>query len=410
MQRSGDSDDRFAKIRDREAALPPQAPRQQTTSSTRGSSRHAGAPELATAQRSVLFLTPHFHAPSYRKTDIHLLAEALSQQGFSAHIATVGQSRLKQWLKRDTRLLARSAEAYPGSLVVREPYHPPSSRPIVNFLTAPLLWNYGARIEERLAALARQASIIFVEAGYALFYVNGLEAVAPQAQLCGLLNDALPLVGFRPEVVAQATRVLPRLHVVRVPAEALLHELPSSARGCYIPHGVEKKLFDRCDRNPYPAGTRNVVSVGNMLLDHAVLRTMAASRPDVIMHVIGGDIPGLRPANLVVHGEMPFAQTIPFIKFADAGVAAYGPRPGMEYLAQSSMKLLQYSYCGLPVLLPRQLGSRRVNVIPYDRNDRASIAGALEAALARGRVPDAGADVLDWTEVAARLLMACEKH
>jgi 2-beta-glucuronyltransferase len=356
--------------------------------------------------------TAHFHSALYRKTDVHLIAEALARAGYSAHVATVGQSRLKQLVRVETKYHARAVLAGAhstdvGSHVVRELYHPPSGNRIVNSITAPLLWGYGSRLDPYTQSLVERSSLILLECGNAPLYLQALRRRAPAARICGLLNDRLDLVGFRPEVVARNAAALVQLDFVRVPAEPLLASLPKGCNARYIPHGVEKALFDGCSRSPYAPGTRNLISVGNMLFDQPVVRAIAQLRPDVTVHIIGARVPKPRPPNIIVHGEMPFATTIPYIKFATAGIAAYTPSTGMEYLGQSSMKLLQYAYCGLPVLAPRELKSSRPNVFGYARGDGASIAAALAAALQRGRVSEAAADILDWQEVAEALTAAC---
>jgi 2-beta-glucuronyltransferase len=347
----------------------------------------------------------------YRKTDVHLIAEALAREGHSAHLATVGQSCLKQLVKPATRRLARTVQSdatgsFVGAHVVRELYHPLSGSRMANWASKPLLWGYGSRLDMRTQSLVRRANIILIECGNALLYVRELRRLAPRARICGLMNDRLDVVGFRPEVVAYNARALEELDFVRVPAEALLSAVPPGCRVRYIPHGVAKEQFDTCGRSPYPPNTRNLVSVGNMLFDVATVRAIARLRSDVTIHVIGADVPHPRPPNLVVHGEMDFAATIPFIKFATAGIAAYTPHLDMEYLAQSSMKLLQYSYCGLPILAPKELQSGRPNVFGYDRGDCSSIASALDGALSRDRMPESAAGILDWQDVANQLLEA----
>lgn len=367
-----------------------------------------GAPNSPTA----LFFTSHFHSARYRKTDVHLIAEALTRAGHAAHVATVGQSRLKQLFKakakhhaRAARTEARSAQV--GSHVVRELYHPPNGNRILNWISTPLLWGYGSKLDTYTQALVQRSTLIVLECGNAPFYLQTLRRRAPGARICGLLNDRLDLVGFRPEIVARNAAALAQLDFVRVPAEALLAALPKGCNARYVPHGVDKGLFDGCSRSPYPSGTQNLVSVGDMLFDEPVVRAIARLRPDVTVHIIGASVAHPRPPNIVVHGEMPFAATIPYIKFATAGIAAYAPGSRMEYLGQSSMKLLQYAYCGLPVLAPLELKSTRPNVFGYDRRHGASIALALAAALSRGRVSEAAAGILDWQQVAEALTTAC---
>ena len=66
-------------------------------------------------------------------------------------------------------------------------------------------------------------------------------------------------------------------------------------------------------------------------------------------------------------------------------------------------KIIQYTYCRLPILAPSFLRSPRPNVVLYNPGDRASIGSALEEArrFDRGRVDTAG--VRSWDDLADQL-------
>jgi 2-beta-glucuronyltransferase len=361
-------------------------------------------------KKAVVFLTSHFHSPLARKTDIHFLAEAFWRNGCTTDIVTVGQSLAKQLLKPSIGRLARSVQrgnaGHPvGGYITRELVHPLSgAQRWLELASAPLLATYGWHLDRTLRAIVGNADLVLVEAGYASLYHAALVRAAPRARFGCLLNDDLVVVGFRQAVVWRALATMPRFQFVRVPAQALLRQVPAGCHAIVIPHGVEKHVFDRSARNPYAAHRRNVVSVGNMLFDADAVRAMAQHRPDVDFHVIGASLDGPRPANIIVHGELAFEQAAPYIKFADVGLAAYRHDARASYLAESSMKLLQYSYCGLPVLLPNYLNVRRRNAVCYAPADLNSIAGAVDRALSHGNTPHAAEGILDWSEIADRLM------
>ncbi len=48
---------------------------------------------------------------------------------------------------------------------------------------------------------------------------------------------------------------------------------------------------------------------------------------------------GKAPANVHVHPETPFDDTLPYVKHATVGIAAYHAAEGADYLADSSLKL-----------------------------------------------------------------------
>ena len=104
-----------------------------------------------------------------------------------------------------------------------------------------------------------------------------------------------------------------------------------------------------------PSRTRTPVgrtrsSLGFRPADVAFLRAAARARPDVTFHVIGqtADVP---EQNIVSYGELPFRDTLPFVKHADVGLHTVVYRPGAEGLTDS-LKVIQFSYLGLPIVLP----------------------------------------------------------
>jgi 2-beta-glucuronyltransferase len=361
---------------------------------------------------ALLLVTSHFHSPLYRKTDIHFIAEAFVRLGWRADIVTVGQSAAKQLLRPATARLVgsvRTAHAAGrsrvGGHVASELVHPFSgASPWLEFATSPLLKVYGRRLDSILKRLAAQADLVLIEGGYPLLYHASLACAAPGACIGCLLNDDLAVVGFRKAIVDRAKELMPSFDFVRVPARGLLKLVPGSAHAVFLPHGVDKAAFDRCSHNPYAPDTRNVVSVGNMLFDEQTATRMAESSPDVRFHIIGAAIHGPVPPNLVLHGELAYEATVPFIKFADAGLAPYRMNAAAGYLAGSSMKLLQYAYCGLPILLPNHLDCSHPNAVRYDPGDPLSVAGAVREAIAQNRTPATASQILDWSDVAERLL------
>jgi 2-beta-glucuronyltransferase len=159
--------------------------------------------------------------------------------------------------------------------------------------------------------------------------------------------------------------------------------------------------------SPYKPDTKNIVSVGDMLFDGKAVRKIAAvaGRRGARVHVIGAvmDDP---PDNVTVYGEMPFDRTLPFVVHADVGVAPYAPIEGARYLAQSSLKIQQYLYCGLPILVPSNLNMHGRNIIEYDRRLDGNIESAVAQALGTNRMPDLKDKVMGWDQVADVFLAA----
>ncbi|MEN2785585.1 hypothetical protein ACFOKI_11770 [Sphingomonas qilianensis] len=360
--------------------------------------------------------TAHFFAPTYRDAGMHRFAKALAAKGHHVDFITMGQSRLKQAMKRETRAYVAAADAAaaagvnPPNIhahVHRELVHPPSGSAQIERLTAPLNRVYGRRPDAVLTAAAMAADVVILECGYALYWYEAIRRLNPDARYLAFYNDRLDLVGFRPEVLALADRLLPEFDLVRTNAERLLDYLPAAAKGLYVPQGVDKEKIRFDSPSPYAPGTRNIVSVGNMLFDDGAVRAIAAAAAPAngFVHVIGAAMAD-PPANVIVHGELPFERTLPFMVHADVGLAPYRPVEGADYLVQSSLKIQQYSYCGLPILLSQGLGLEAANFIHYDVAAPGGVEAPVAQALATPRDRTFGAKLLDWGEVGDVLLGA----
>jgi len=361
--------------------------------------------------------TAHFFAPNYRDAGMHRFAKSLAAKGHHVDFVTFGQSRLKQVMKPNTRLYVKSANDAASSNINpdnihahihQEWYHPPSGSARVEQLTRPLERLYGRHLDRWTHEAAQKADVVILECGYSLYFFETILKVNPQAQFVAFYNDRLDLVGFRPEVLTLHQRLMPRFDMVRTNAERLLDYLPLGVNGHYVAQGVDKEKINFDCPSPYPAGSvNNIVSVGNMLFDDAAVRAIAGAvaRVGGSVHVIGTTMAN-PPSNIVVHGELPFEVTLPYIVHADVGLAPYRPTDGADYLIQSSLKIQQYSYCGLPILLADEMGISGENFVPYNLSILGDMDRAVNAAFALGKSSTYGKDVLGWDEVGDRLLAA----
>jgi 2-beta-glucuronyltransferase len=140
-----------------------------------------------------------------------------------------------------------------------------------------------------------------------------------------------------------------------------------------------------------------------MLFDPTFFQSAAAHFPDVDFHVIGCGGTFEAPSNVLVQPEMKFADTLPYVKYATIGVAPYRPAPGVEYLADSSLKLAQYEYFALPAVCPLFAAGDVPSRFGYDPGNEASIREAISGALgAAGTFTPR--TFLSWREVADRVI------
>jgi hypothetical protein len=106
--------------------------------------------------------------------------------------------------------------------------------------------------------------------------------------------------------------------------------------------------------------------------------------------------------NMEIYGHMPCAETIRFIKPARIGIAPYLSEDVPVYLADRSMKLLQYDFFSLPTICLHSVPgkySARFGDIPGDAE---SIKTATRAAMAEPH--KRSRQILTWAEATDRLL------
>lgn len=359
-----------------------------------------------------LFLSTHAFLPTTRKTSVHFVSEALADRGHDVSTISVGYSGLTALKKPElyAQLSAgqknRFVETRPGyrSAAYLPPLHPFSSgNAAINRVTALFFPLYGNLLPDFFRDAIRQSDVVVFESGTAIAFFDAVRRLHPGARTLYFNRDRLDTVGASRHLQALEQRVAPRFDRIIVPSPKMAEHLPAEGRVAYIPQGIDKQGFDACQTSPYAAETKNAVSVGNMLFDRDAVVAMAASSPMVSFHFFGAGIPDNLPENAVVHGEKPFREIIPFIKFADFGIAPYRLSDRELYLAQSSLKLQQYSYCLLPVLVPDLLEGSRANLISYRQQGEPDWAGKVANAASLPHDPSWRNGILTWDEVASRI-------
>ncbi|MBB3911560.1 GumK N-terminal domain-containing glycosyltransferase [Sphingomonas desiccabilis] len=344
-----------------------------------------------------------------RKTSMVFLAEALRRRGYRVHVVTVQRSWLSRLRRDQERATARgvprnrwyAADGMQGFLWV-PPVHPVATRGKVRqWISAPLIAAYGALLPRAVVEPLRKAELVVIESCSAVALFRRIRRVAAQARILYSMNDRLTVIGMHPGLQRRLHADAPRYDLVRVPAQALLDDLPG-ARAALVRHGIDRRAFDRASASPYSVGP-NAVLIGDMMLDQPLLERLARTFPTVRFHYFGRTpLAFAAPANLTAWGEQPFERLVPFVQHADVGLALYRRVPGLAYLAESSLKNLQYRYCGLPVVGPEFAMRGVPGALSYDPECAGSAVEALRRALAKGRGPPEA--VADWDDVAGELL------
>lgn len=355
-----------------------------------------------------LLLTAHdYRTP--RKANMHFIADELIKRG-AMRFFSLRYSALSKW-KNDARsFLDRQAnrvetrdgvDCYLWKTIVH-PFNTRrrSLRPFEDLL---FRWSM-AHPPATLVQWMRDADIIFFESGSAILYVELAERINPGAKRIYIASDSLDVIQVADFVKRRFARVAARMDALCLPSPRLMNDMPPAATNLrFVPHGLDRGMADRADPTPYSA-SHNAVSVGSMLFDRAFFEAVGPAFPEMDFHVIGSGLADRSgfARNVHVHDEMAHDETLRYIKHADVGIAPYVADSVPAYLVDTSMKLMQYAFFGVPAVCPVSVAGDLAWRHGYEPGSRDSMVQAMHRALAAP--PFEPPRYLDWDEVTDRLI------
>lgn len=368
------------------------------------------------APRRAVVLTGHF-PDQKRRASIPWLCDHLRADGWHVTMVTVGYS----WISRllgDRRFQTLQSRPHSGitrhddaltSVFGYAPIHPFSTgSAMADRLVEPVHGLFAVYWRPRLAGHLARANLVVIESGAPILLAGICRQQAPQAALVFKIADDVRVLGL-PDLVARAeldhAPLFDRISVASPVLARRFAHLDTVA----IDHlGVPKAELDRPMPDPFrnrPRAVREAVCVGTTLLDQDTVIRMAGLKPDWNFHIIGRlrRPPATYPANLILHGELPFADTAAWTRHADIGLAPYLDRPGVEYQTQHSNRMLMYRYFGVPMIGPARICDPEVpSLVGYDTGDAASLSAALDHVAALPR-PAPDHRIQDWSVFARRI-------
>jgi 2-beta-glucuronyltransferase len=286
-----------------------------------------------------------------------------------------------------------------ASYVWLTPFHPINLRsPLLNRLSAPVLKRYaGFSLGAAEPAIAR-ANLFVFDSDHGLFLFDRFKKANPHARFVYRVSDDIGMLGHHPMLPAQEERILPRFDLVSAAFSLFCQRYSRLANVRFHNHGLEKSLFDRPCANPFAGAGPNVIYVGMNFFDSDFMVRAARLFPDWRFHVFGtvGSLPAA--ANLICYGKRPFAELIPYLRHADIGLQNLRYTPGAECFTDS-LKMIQYTYCKLPIVAPGFLKQDRQHVFYYEPGDDASIRQAMLAAHRFDRTQISTASILSWDDL-----------
>lgn len=367
------------------------------------------AAERGGKQRVVIISGYHDYR-TRKRASIHQIADGLVTAGFDVAFISTRFSLLSK-LTGDSRLILRdnanTMELCNGvkCLLWRTLVHPFSSQvSLVQSLTGYAYGFYSELPNRDFDQLVREADYVLVESGAAAVYLRRIRRLNSRAKIIYYAADRLETINAHPFIRGRLAEDQPLIDHFSLRATQLKADFPYATGRMYkAGFGINESEFAAIGPSPYSPDEKVAVSVGSMLFDPSVFELAAATFPELQFHVIGAGADFDAPPNVHIHPEMPFERTLPFVKHASIGIAAYAPVAGAEYLAESSLKLAQFEYFGLPSICPDFAVGSSPSRIGYEPGDEASIKSAISRALSMvGQVESRSFD--SWERVALQVI------
>ena len=174
-------------------------------------------------------------------------------------------------------------------------------------------------------------------------------------------------------------------------------------------HGINKDAFLGEHQYPesYSQFTKNIVFAGNSYFDLQFIDIASSLFPDYGFHLIGPISYCTKNPNVKVYGEVPFVEIVPYLIHADVGLQIRRMKTGPVTLSDS-LKILQYTWCNIPIIAPYGLNSDRKHVIYYKYDDPDSIQNAVINAVQYDRSQINRTDIKNWDELVTDMLRKVE--
>ncbi|WP_149867889.1 glycosyltransferase [Cellvibrio sp. PSBB023] len=355
------------------------------------------------AQQKYLLLSAHDYR-SPRKAGIHFVASELAKMGptrfFSLRYSFLSRYKHDPRLSLDDQankiVTHQGVDCYLWKTLI----HPIRIRPFESLMYH--LYSFG--FNRVLRRWIRESDVIILESGVAPIFFDLIKHLNPRAKILYRASDALDTIDAAVYIRNTFARIAKDIDTIVMPSKALADSMPSTHNLAFVPQGIDYSVNEKANPSPYSEGI-HAVSVGSMLFDPHFFVLASKRFPQIHFHIIGSCQPRHPDYgnNVSVYGEMPFDKTLPYIKHATLGIAPYSSVNLPAYLRDTSLKLTQYEFFGLPAICPHFIAADYPSRFGYDIGDEDSIAQAISRALNPPQ-PFSKRTVLDWAQVTARML------
>ena len=368
----------------------------------------------------VILISPH-HINSRRRAGFHWIANAFAKINWEIVFVTapirytawfLGDHRTQYFSFRDVKKLKKTPNPNIQSYVFMTLFNPISSnKKLLAYLSIPLRRFYGKLLPSNLNQIISSAGVIIFESSEALFLFDAIRRINGTAKYVYRVSDDLAVIHAPQSVIDYEQKIAPKFDLISVPSEYIYRKFAHLPNVRLHYHGINKELFSKQHDRPreYAMFEKNIVFVGTSHFDYDFIITAAESFPRWGFHIIGPLAKRGESSNLLYYGEMPFAKTVPYIQHADVGLQNRISDHGLASLSDS-LKVLQYTYCKLPIVAPVGLQSSRKNFVYYVPGDEDSIMAALERAVEYDRRSIDSSNIHSWDELAELLIEGVYKE
>jgi 2-beta-glucuronyltransferase len=364
--------------------------------------------EAAERSCNYLVISAHHDYRTPRRASIHFITDELARRGkvrfFSMRYSLLSKSKGDIRNIIDTK--ANRLEMHDGveCFLWKSLIHPFNvKKNWLKPLEDLLFWQYSKSPNKTLVDWIKEADVIVYESGITPIYFELAKSLNPAAMHVYRANDDLATINVASFVHRKFLQIAKEMDAICLVSKSMAPQIPSAGNIFVVPHGLDDQIAFHDELSPFGPGV-HAVALGSMLFDATFFEVASLAFAHVTFHVIGSGHPrasGYGP-NVVMYDHMPYAETIRYIKHADIGIAPYISEDVPVYLADSSLKMLQYDFFGLPTVCPQSVTGSYSSRFGYRPGDPESIQIAIRAALVAPHISTR--QILAWSEVVDRLL------
>ena len=358
----------------------------------------------------IVFFTYHVWR-SERRAGFHHLAKSFHDFGWKVLFFTTGLSWISslQGNKRlnyySTHERNKLVEELPNfySYLHFTPFHSIGfKQSLINLFIQPLVESYSLFSFDQTHDFISEADLLIFESADGLLLIEQITDINKNARTVYRMSDLLTVLRKHPVSTKYEKKYWDFFDLISVPSEFMYSQFKSSENLSLDYHGISKDDFNKPHQSPFDENAYNAVWVGNGYFDHNFLQIASSCKEDWYFHIIGDVEKKVLAKNIFYYGEMPFTETIPYILNANLGLDNKLWKPDMESCTDS-LKVLQYTYAGLPIILPNFLKSNRSNIYSYEPANPDSIHSSLSRAKNHPSGQDEKHSINSWHDLAARL-------